>query len=94
MNARAKMSSKGQVVVPKSVRDARGWGAGTELEFVEKGKDMVVQPVRQFDPRFPPITWEEFEKHRIKINRPFPTDEEIDAAMLAEAKRRFDATRR
>lgn len=94
MNARAKMSSKGQIVVPKSVRDAHGWGEGTELEFVEKGKGVLVTPVEDFDPRFPPITWEEFERHRVKISRPFPTDKEIDDAMLAEAKRRFDATRR
>lgn len=94
MKARAKMSSKGQVVVPKSVRDREGWGSGTELEFVKKGSDVVVQPVSQFDPRFPKITWKEFDKYRVKIDRPFPTDKEIDAAMLAEAKRRFDATRR
>lgn len=93
MSARAKMSSKGQVVVPKSVRDARGWGAGTELEFVEKGKDIVVQPVKRFDPRFPPISIKEFLDSRIKIDR-FPTDAEIQETLLDEAARRFDATRR
>jgi hypothetical protein len=46
------------------------------------------------DERFPPITTAAFLSRRIKINRPFPTDAEINEAMLAEAARRFDATRR
>lgn len=92
MNARARMSSKGQIVVPKSVRDAHGWGEGTEFEFVETGRSVSLIAVEAFDPRFPPITWEEFEASRIKIDR-FPTDEEIDQTMLDEAGRRFDATR-
>ncbi len=93
MNARAKMSSKGQIVVPKSVRDEHGWGEGMEFEFIESGKGVLVQPVDEFDPRFPPITMEEFLSRSLKIDR-FPTDEEIEETLLAEAARRFDATRR
>ncbi len=93
MNARAKMSSKGQIVVPKEIRDARGWGEGMEFDFVDNGKEVTIRPARQFDPRFPPITWEEFEAARVRIDR-FPTDEEIQETLLAEAGRRFDATRR
>lgn len=93
MNARARISSKGQLVVPKQVRDENGWVEGTELEFVRKGADVVVQPVGQFDPRFPPISWEEFDRRRVKIDR-FPTDAEIEETLLGEAARRFDATRR
>lgn len=94
MNARAKMSSKGQLVVPKSVRDAHGWGEGTEFEFIEKGKGVLVQPVEQHDPRFPPTSMEELLARRIRIAQPFPTDQEIEETLLAEAARRFDATRR
>ncbi|MGB3832832.1 MAG: AbrB/MazE/SpoVT family DNA-binding domain-containing protein [Mesorhizobium sp.] len=94
MNARTRMSSKGQIVVPKEIREAHGWGPGTEFEFIESGKTVALKALEARDPRFPPITWDEFERHRIKMDRPFPTDEEIDAAMLAEARRRFDATRR
>ncbi len=94
MNARARMSSKGQIVVPKEIRDTHGWGPGTEFEFVESGETVALRALETRDPRFAPIAWEEFEKHRIKVDRPFPTDAEIDAAMLAEARRRFDATRR
>jgi AbrB family looped-hinge helix DNA binding protein len=35
-----KLSSKGQVVLPKSVRDAHGWGPGTEF-LVESTPDGV-----------------------------------------------------
>ncbi len=94
MNARAKMSSKGQIVVPKSVREAHGWGEGTEFEFIEKGRGVLVQPVEEFDPRFPPITIEEFLAKRVKIDTPLPDDREIDEILLKEAARRFDATRR
>ena len=90
MNARARISSKGQLVVPKSVRDEHGWGEGTELEFVESGAGVLLQQVAAHDPRFPPITWEEFMSRRIRTTVPFPTDEEIDQTMLAEAARKFD----
>jgi AbrB family looped-hinge helix DNA binding protein len=36
-----KLSSKGQVVLPKPIRDALNWRAGTDLT-VEKGDDFVV----------------------------------------------------
>jgi AbrB family looped-hinge helix DNA binding protein len=36
-----KLSSKGQVVLPKAVRDALKWSPGTDLT-VEKGEDFVV----------------------------------------------------
>jgi AbrB family looped-hinge helix DNA binding protein len=91
MNARAKMSSKGQIVVPKEIRDAKGWAAGTEFEFVPKGKGVVIQPVKNLDPRFPPITWDEFDKHRLKYNGPPVTIEDMDRAILEEAKRRWNA---
>jgi len=35
-----KLSSKGQVVLPKSVRDAHGWGPGTEF-VIESTTDGV-----------------------------------------------------
>jgi AbrB family looped-hinge helix DNA binding protein len=94
MNARAKMSSKGQIVVPKPLRDAHGWGAGTEFEFVESGKGVLVQPVEEFDPRFPPITFEEFMARRIKYDGPPVSLEDMDRAVLEEAGRRWDAKNR
>lgn len=87
------MSSKGQIVVPKEIRDSQGWDAGTEFEFVERGQEVLVRPVQQPDPRFPPISMEELLSRAVRIDR-FPTDEEIEETLLSEAVRRFDATRR
>ena len=94
MTVRAKVSSKGQVVIPKQIRDHLGIVDGTEIEFVAQGRGFFVQPVEDFDPRYPKVPAGEFLKHVVRIDRPFPTDEEIDQAMLAEAARRFDVTRR
>ena len=47
---RTRISSKGQVVLPKEVRDRHGWPAGTELE-VESAGDVVVLRLRQAFPR-------------------------------------------
>ena len=35
MTKQTKLSAKGQVVIPKDVRDRMGWSAGTELEWVD-----------------------------------------------------------
>ena len=53
-----------------------------------------MQPVEDFDPRYPKVPAGAFLKHVIRIDTPFPTEEEIDRAMLAEAAWKFDATRR
>ena len=41
-----KVTEKGQVTIPKDIRDALGIGAGTEVEF-ERRKDTIV--VRKSD---------------------------------------------
>ncbi len=41
MDSRTRVSAKGQVVIPKAVRDERGWDVGTELR-VESAHGAVV----------------------------------------------------
>ncbi|GLQ37428.1 hypothetical protein GCM10007908_10480 [Rhizobium albus] len=88
------VSSKGQVVLPKELRDKYGWRAGTKLQVADIGGQVTLTAKSWLDEAFPPITTEEFLSKRIRIDRPFPTDAEIDEAMMAEARRRFDDTRR
>ena len=38
---KTRLSSKGQLIIPKAVRDAHGWGEGTEFT-VEDTKDGIV----------------------------------------------------
>jgi AbrB family looped-hinge helix DNA binding protein len=37
------MSSKGQVVIPKSLRDSKGIGAGSEIEFVDHPEGVLMR---------------------------------------------------
>jgi AbrB family looped-hinge helix DNA binding protein len=90
MNARAKISSKGQLVLPKAVRDARGWGVGTELEIIDEGADVIVRLAKKIDPRFPSISWDEFEKRRIRYEGPSVSINEMNRSVLEKAKRRWN----
>lgn len=49
--ARTRMSSKGQIVLPKEVRERQGWNAGTELEVESQGNVVVLRPARPFPRR-------------------------------------------
>ncbi len=42
-----RLSTKGQVILPKTIRDARGWGAGTELVVEETPGGVTLRPLRQ-----------------------------------------------
>ena len=50
-----KVSSKGQVVIPKAVRDRHGWDAGTELT-VEDRPDGVLIRAKQAKSGLKPTT--------------------------------------
>ena len=47
MNVYTKVSDKGQVVVPKALRDLKGWPAGTDLEVIDAGDGVLLRPRRQ-----------------------------------------------
>lgn len=46
----AVVSEKGQVTIPKSLRDALGITAGTELEFEDRNGSLVARRVIHTDP--------------------------------------------
>jgi AbrB family looped-hinge helix DNA binding protein len=45
MTATATLSSKYQISIPKTVREALHWKAGQEFVFIPKGKGVLVMPV-------------------------------------------------
>ena len=45
-----RLSTKGQVVLPKTIRDARGWVAGTELVVEETPGGITMRALRQAQP--------------------------------------------
>jgi AbrB family looped-hinge helix DNA binding protein len=47
---KTKLSSKGQLIVPKTIRDARNWETGTEFVVEEVPDGVLLRPVRPFTP--------------------------------------------
>jgi len=43
-----KLSSKGQVVLPKAVREAQGWAAGTEFVVEPTSEGVLLRAVKPF----------------------------------------------
>lgn len=45
-----KMSSKGQVVIPKNIRTRYKWASGQELQVIDTGDGITLKPARPFTP--------------------------------------------
>jgi AbrB family looped-hinge helix DNA binding protein len=86
-----RLSSKGQLVLPKSVRDARGWEGGTVFDVIDGGSNAVTLVKREPETAERKLTLEEFRKLVLKYDGPPITDVMINEAILAEAKRRWHA---
>ncbi len=46
--SRTRLSSKGQVIIPKDVRDRHGWKPGAELDVEDRGDAVVLRAARAF----------------------------------------------
>ena len=77
------VSTKGQVILPKAVRDQRGWKPGTKLTVEETPDGVLLKP----EPLFPPTTNEEV-YGCLKWNGPPISLEEMDAAITDEVRER------
>lgn len=44
------VSNKGQVIIPKAVRETHHWEPGQELEVLEIGNGVLLRPVSNFAP--------------------------------------------
>ncbi len=77
------VSTKGQVILPKSIRQRRQWDAGTTL-IVEDRPDGVFLTAA---PVFAPTRFEDV-YGMLKHSGPPKTIEEMDAGVLAETRRR------
>lgn len=47
---KTRLSSKGQVIIPKSLRDSRHWQVGQELEVIDTVDGVLLKPVRAVKP--------------------------------------------
>jgi AbrB family looped-hinge helix DNA binding protein len=48
--ATTRLSSKGQLIIPKGVRDRHGWREGTELEVEDRGGVVVLRRKKPWPP--------------------------------------------
>jgi AbrB family looped-hinge helix DNA binding protein len=44
----ARLSTKGQIILPKNIRDSKDWGAGTEFTVEETGDGILLRPAARF----------------------------------------------
>ena len=77
------VSTKGQVILPKAIRQRRKWGPGTRLIVEETPDGVLLKPA----PFFPPTRPEDVAGMLAYDGRP-KTIEEMDAAITAEIRRR------
>ena len=76
------VSTKGQVILPKAIRDQRQWPAGTRLVVEDTTLGVLLRPYP-----FAPTTLEQV-AGCLKWDGPPISIEEMDAAIVAESKRR------
>lgn len=71
-----KVSSKGQVIIPKALREAHHWEVGTELLVVDTGDGVLLR----LKPSFTSTTLDEV-AGCLRLTGTAPSTEEIDAAI-------------
>jgi AbrB family looped-hinge helix DNA binding protein len=77
-----KLSSKGQFILPKAIRDRHHWKTGTEFIIIDQGDELVIKPSRVF----PATALESPETPSVYSGKPLSL-EEMDLAVQAEAVR-------
>jgi AbrB family looped-hinge helix DNA binding protein len=82
--AQTTISTKGQIVLPKAIRDKRRWKAGTRLTVEERPEGVLLKPVEK-KKKFTIDDWAGI----IKYKGPPLTVEDMNAAIEKEFRRRY-----
>lgn len=45
-----RLSSKGQIIIPKAIRESRGWGPGVEFVVENRSEGVLLRPAQPFAP--------------------------------------------
>ena len=77
------VSTKGQIILPKAIREKRQWSAGTRLTIEETAEGVLLRA----SPIFPETTLDEV-FGSMRYDGPALSLEDMDAAVMREAKRR------
>ncbi len=79
-----KLSSKGQFILPKAIRDRHHWEAGTEFVIIDRGAELVIKPTRVF----PPTELEPPDAPSVYRGKPLSLEEMERAVMIEAGKHR------
>jgi len=77
------VSTKGQVILPKSIRDGRGWRAGQQLIVEETREGILLRAASPFAPTKPEDVFGSLSHHGKSLS-----DRDIERALRSAAKRR------
>ncbi|MGD0778944.1 MAG: AbrB/MazE/SpoVT family DNA-binding domain-containing protein [Candidatus Solibacter sp.] len=83
-----RLSTKGQIILPKGIRVSRAWGPGTEFTVEETGNGILLRPTT----RFPDTDLEEV-AGCLRSNHKSKTPARMSAAIGREVMRRHDRGR-
>ncbi len=75
-----KLSSKGQFILPKAIRDRHHWETGTEFVVIDRWSELVIKPTRVF----PPTVLEPPDAPSVYRGKPLSL-EELERAVMVEA---------
>jgi AbrB family looped-hinge helix DNA binding protein len=80
-----KLSAKGQLILPKAIRQRRQWVTGTQLVVEETTEGVLLRPAAVVRPTKPKEVF-----GSLSFSGKPKTVEEMNAGILVEAKRRFE----
>ena len=83
-----RLSTKGQIVLPQSIRVSKAWESGTEFSVEETADGVLLRPLR----RFPETRLEDI-AGCLRFSGRAKTVAEMDAAVGREVRRRHDRRR-
>ena len=78
------VSTKGQVILPKTIRDGKGWRAGQQLVVEETRDGVLLRAASPFAPTRPEDVFGSLSHHGKRLS-----DRDIEKALRAAAKRRY-----
>jgi AbrB family looped-hinge helix DNA binding protein len=83
-----RLSTKGQIILPKNIRTSRAWGPGTEFTIEERGDGILLRPAG----RFPEADLDEV-AGCLRSKRKPKTLAQMRTAIRREVIRRYDRGR-
>jgi len=83
-----RLSTKGQIILPKNIRVSRAWGPGTEFTVEETGDGILLRPAARF-----PDTGLEQVAGCLRSKRGTMTPSKARSAIDHEVRRRHDRGR-